>query len=400
MENDEYKIIAKRGNLSLAVKNQNADITNIFEKAVLLDENGEVALDNILVGSALKRGYWEPVDFDENKHIENNNPVRNALIGAAVGDAYGVPYEFLFREKIAKVLKDDMVGSDTNIDFSSPWGNEIPAGAWSDDTSMIVAAMNSMVNKQGIDYEDIMDQFISWWDDKKYTSLDEPFGLGSTVDKALNKARAGVPALECGGTDFQDNGNGALMRILPFSMFCIINNVPDDDMVDIIKKGSSITHAHDISKMACVMYTVFLKNIISTKNKEKAYYRMQNFNYEDYFDEETISHFSRIFNDELSYYSIKESGYVVDTLEGALYSVMNASNYESTVKNAVKIGYDTDTTACVAGSLAGALYGHSDIPERWLDKLKKQDYLDRLSKRFMVLDNAYERAKESGKKKS
>lgn len=76
---------------------------------------------------------------------------------------------------------------------------------------------------------------------------------------------------------------------------------------------------------------------------------------------------------------------------------MNSKNYEETIKNCVRIGYDTDTLGCIAGSLAGVLYGHSDIPKNWLDKLKKQEYLDRLSNRFMVLDNAYER--ENAKKK-
>lgn len=394
MDND-YKIIAKRGNLYLAVKNNNLDLSNIYDKAFIINEKNEIVLDSVLIGSALNRGYWEPVDFDQEKYKENENVVRNALIGAAVGDAFGVPYEFLFRETTSKVLKDEMLGCDTHMDFYSDWGDEVPAGSWSDDTSMIVATMSSMIKNQGIDYEDIMEQFLSWINENKYTSIDKAFGLGGTVEKALARKRRGIDALECGGKDFQDNGNGSLMRILPFSLFCIMNNIDNDEMVEIISNGSALTHGNDISKMACVMYTVFLKGIINTKNKDKAYSRMKNFLYEQYFDSEVIKHFSRILYDELSFNSIKESGYVVDTLEGVLYSVMYSNNYEDTIKKCVRIGYDTDTLGCIAGSIAGTLYGHSDIPRQWLDKLKKQEYLDKLSKRFMILDNVYEREQQS-----
>ncbi len=115
---------------------------------------------------------------------------------------------------------------------------------------------------------------------------------------------------------------------------------------------------------------------------QKAYEKMIFENYQEFFSKDTILHFRNILTDNLKPITIKESGYVVDTFEAVMYSLLNCNNYKDVIIECVKLGYDTDTIACIAGSLAGVIYGYENIPSEWLDKLKKRDYLESLSEKF------------------
>ena len=122
---------------------------------------------------------------------------QSSLVGLAVGDALGVPVEFMSRQDVRKVSLTEMMGKDTPITFESRWGDLITAGAWSDDTSMTIASMESMIYQGGdIDYDDVMTQFLNWWRHGAYCSLSFPFGLGSTVSKARRSTSA-RPAPRC-----------------------------------------------------------------------------------------------------------------------------------------------------------------------------------------------------------
>lgn len=211
--------------------------------------------------------------FDElNPEYFNRNPVVDGLLGLAVGDAFGVPVEFMSREEVRKVNLQEMVGNDYEPHFSSRWGDLIPRGAWSDDTSMTIAAMSSIVRHGGqIDYDDIMKQFLAWWYEGKYSSLQFPFGLGRNVGHALDRYKCGIPAPDCGGNGLRDNGNGALMRIFPFSIYCILNDYDDDETLTLIRHAAGITHGHEINAMSCYLYTLFLRECIRTKNLDIAY---------------------------------------------------------------------------------------------------------------------------------
>lgn len=320
-----------------------------------------------------------------------SDPVTAGLIGQAVGDAFGVPVEFLSRKEVRDLDLQDMVGCDCGLTFESRWGDMIPAGAWSDDTSMTVAAMASIVSKGGrIDYDDIMRQFMMWWVRGRYTSLDFPFGLGNNVSCALDRFVKGVPALECGGKGFMDNGNGALMRIFPFAMYCIIKGYNDGDTLALIRQAAGITHGHEINAMSCYLYTLFLRECLGTGDPKQAYrkvFRMQSADYRKMFSEEAVSAHALLLENDMEAESfdpdrIPESGYVVDSLSVAVCSILKTSSYEDAVKMAVNFGYDTDTNAAITGSIAGAMYGMDAIPARWLSFLRKADELTELGERF------------------
>lgn len=321
-----------------------------------------------------------------------HDPTVDGLLGLAVGDAFGVPVEFMSRKEVREVNLEEMEGSDTIPGFWSTWTDEIPRGAWSDDTSMTIAAMSSIIRNKGkIDYDDIMKQFLAWWDEGKYTSLDYAFGLGNTISHALMQYRDGTPALDCGGKKIRDNGNGALMRIFPFTIYCIKNDYGYEDTFQIIRKGASLTHGHDITAMSCFLYSMLLRECIKTKNPEAAYKTAFGANAEmrcrNLFSEEALVAHGHLFAEDFCQNFDPdtippESGYVVDSLTIAIYSLLHTPNYEDAVKMAVNFGYDTDTNAAITGSIAGAMYGREQIPARWLNALKKKDELIRIGGQF------------------
>ncbi len=187
------------------------------------DINGKILMEGLLLGSIFAHdpgciSQLEEMNctFEElNPSYFDRDPVVDGLIGLATGDAFGVLVEFLSRDEVSKIDLQDMAGNDIPPVIPSRWGELIPSGSWSDDTSMTIAAMFSIILHHGeIDYDDIMKQFLAWWDKGTYSSLEYPFGLGRNISNALNRFRKGTPAIACGGKELMDNGNGALMRII------------------------------------------------------------------------------------------------------------------------------------------------------------------------------------------
>ncbi|MBR6953863.1 MAG: ADP-ribosylglycohydrolase family protein [Clostridia bacterium] len=310
---------------------------------------------------------------------------RNALIGQAVGDAFGVPVEFLPRSTVRAINLLEMTGADSEEPPDSRWGTIIPKGSWSDDTSMTVASMASFVSCGGPDYEDQMRQFTRWWDGGAYCCLAYPFGLGGNISAAMARFRRGVPALECGGRQIMDNGNGALMRILPFSLYCIFRELGPEETVTVSGNGSAITHGHEISRLCCFVWTEFLRALLSGRNVGGAIAAIEDLPYQRWFSETATSAVSFVTEGkirDLRQADIGETGYVVDSLYAALYSMIRGHDYESTIRTAVSLGYDTDTNAAITGTAAGILYGIEDIPARWLSVLRGRPLLDDTAQRF------------------
>ena len=312
--------------------------------------------------------------------------VRNALLGQAVGDAFGVPVEFLSREEVRAIDLKEMAGKDSGVSWDSWWGNRIPKGSWSDDTSMTLASMASFIRKNGrIDYEDQMRQFLRWWDHKEYCCLSSPFGLGGTVSDSMERFRKGTEAIRCGGTGTMDNGNGALMRILPFSMYCIAHALSPDQTAEVVSNGSAMTHGHDISKMSCMIWTELLRGLAEGHSLKECIVRLESIPYGKWFSAEAVAAHSMITEKKtllLTEKDIGETGYVVDTLYSAIYSLVHAEDYEMSIRNAVGLGYDTDTAGAVAGTAAGILYGADGIPARWTGALRKREVLEETARQF------------------
>ena len=249
--------------------------------------------------------------------------LRDAVYGAAVGDALGVPYEFKARGSFECT---GMVGF-TGFHFQ-------PTGTWSDDTALLLATSASIKAKGGrVDIADIRLNFEDWYYDGEFAIDKNVFDVGNSTAGAITEGigRSGV----------NSNGNGSLMRIAPLAY--------TDASDDVIREVSAITHAHEISCEACVQFVHILRNPALAQEVELP----------------------------SSIDQVKSSGFVKHTFEAAIWCFTHTSNYRDCVLMAVNMGDDTDTTACVAGALAGEVYGYDAIPAEWLEVLRGKDIIER-----------------------
>ena len=300
--------------------------------------------------------------------------IKAVMLGHAVGDALGVPVEFCERDGLAAKPVTNMVGYGTY-----PY----PEGCWSDDTSMSLAALDSLASGE-LDFDDIMVKFGEWYYDDEYTPTGEMFDVGNTCSYAIDNYFAyHKPIEECGLTGERSNGNGSLMRIHPFVLYAYAKQMSIDEWLGVIVKASALTHAHDRSKIGCLIYTFVLMNLLKDKGKDGIQEGLKKAkHYLNACAEFTT--YERIFKNDFAALprdEIKSSGYVVDTLEAALWCLLTTANYRDCVLKAVNLGDDTDTIAAIAGGLAGALYGYDAIPSEWLEALKRRDYIEGMCER-------------------
>ena len=309
-----------------------------------------------------------------------DNIWKSGIYGLVVGDAMGVPVEFTSREDRKLDPVTDMRGYGT---YSQP------EGTWSDDSSMALATLVSIRDKGEIDYNDIMDKFSDWCMYGAYTPFDEVFDIGIATSRAIMKYSTGANPLQSGGETEWDNGNGSLMRILPVCLY-IFEQQKDmklsyDEAIDIIHNCSALTHAHLRSKTACGIYYFLVKAILDESGEiiERLQLGVNNaFKYYSKNIQNELDKYNRIASlTEFKYTTenqIKSTGYVVHTLEAAIWCLVNTSSYEEVILKAVNLGDDTDTIAAITGGLAGLYYGYNNIPDKWISKLQKKDWIDSL----------------------
>ena len=311
-----------------------------------------------------------------------NNIWKSGIYGLIIGDAMGVPVEFGTREEREKKPIRDMTGYGTY--------NQ-PEGTWSDDSSMALATLASIRDKGKIDYKDIMDRFHDWCMYGEYTPFGEVFDIGIATSRAVMKYSNGAGPLESGGATEWDNGNGSLMRILPVCLYLFEQqkslNISDDEVIDMVHNCSALTHAHIRSKLACGIYYFLVRAVLIKGGEltERLQIGIDNaFEYYGKNDENELGSYNRLIS--LSQFKntskelIKSTGYVVYTLEAAIWCLINTSSYKEAVLKAVNLGDDTDTIAAVTGGLAGLYYTYDGIPVSWRAKVQKKNWIDSLLK--------------------
>ena len=304
-----------------------------------------------------------------------NNQYLGAIIGHAVGDAMGFPTEFSKREELLKSPVIEMIDSP---DVGQP------AGSWSDDTAMEIATIDSFIQKKYFDYKDIMDKWVKWISKSEYTPTGVAFDIGRTCLKAIKKYCNGTAPLQCGSTSINENGNGSLMRILPVALYAYSKKLDDTSIHKLTNEVSSLTHAHEVSRLGCYIYVQFIICLLKGNTKQEAYKHIQYLDYSAY-DMHSLKLYTRILDEQIEVQrldQIKSTGYIVDTLESAIWIFMNAQHYKEAIIASTNIGGDTDTIGAIVGSMAGIYYGFDSIPSNWLDKLQRKDYLIELVDRF------------------
>jgi ADP-ribosyl-[dinitrogen reductase] hydrolase len=285
-----------------------------------------------------------------------------ALLGLAVGDALGTALEFSPRDDRAEPLTD-MVGG-------GPFG--LRAGEWTDDTAMALALANSLDVDHSLDPRDLMDRFVDWWKNGEYSCTGRCFDIGVTTRAALEKwLRTGDPY--AGSIDPNTAGNGSLMRLAPVA---IRHRRDRDSRRDVSSRQSKTTHGAAEAVDACVLYADLLAeaiegepraNILSPRGFAGA------------------TRIEKIANGAWrgkARKSVRGSGYVVAALEAALWCVASSSDFRGAVLRAANLREDADTTAAIAGQLAGAIYGLSGIPSEWLERLAWRDRVEEAARRL------------------
>lgn len=302
--------------------------------------------------------------------------IKAAFFGFAVGDALGVPYEFRDREKMEKQPAIEMRGYGT-------WNQ--PVGTWSDDSSLAFCLAESLT--KSYDLNDMAQNFINWRSNGYWGAHHNLFDIGNATRFAIELLQKGTSPLLSGGMTEDDNGNGSLMRILPIMFY--IKDLSIEERYTKVKEVSSITHAHFRSVFACFIYVEFALQLLQGKSKYDAYTQMQqmvnSFISKNDFNKTEIEKFKRILVHDIlkeKEYDIYSSGYVLHTLEASLWCLFATETYSEAVLKAVNLGGDTDTTACVAGGLAGLLYGYESIPSTWVDVIARKKDIEDLCERF------------------
>lgn len=308
------------------------------------------------------------------KHV-NISKCKAAILGLIVGDALGVPAEFKSRRTMKNDPITDMVGYGTH--------NQ-PAGTWSDDSSMVIATMEWLgeIKDNQPDYTLLMEKFSNWLMHGDYTPYGEVFDCGISTSRAIINYGKGMHPLECGGKSEWENGNGSLMRILPAALF-YAETLATDEMEgkEFIYNLSSLTHGHLRSKMACLIYAKLISDLICNPDKDKMEIVKKSIAVcKRHFDSATEKeNYARMWNvpafASIEETDIRSSGYVVDTLEAAIWCFLNTDNYKDCVLKAVNLGEDTDTVGAVAGGLAGLYYGMEAIPRKWIELLPKKEWI-------------------------
>ncbi|WP_296887637.1 ADP-ribosylglycohydrolase family protein [uncultured Methanobrevibacter sp.] len=294
--------------------------------------------------------------------------VKDGIIGLIIGDALGVPVEFTSREALKEDPVTDMEGYGTY---------NMPPGTWSDDSALAIATMASIVNKQAINYEDMMNEFVAWMKDGKYMQYHDTFDCGITTASGIYNYINGTEPVNCGETGDRDNGNGSLMRILPLAF------IPDIDY-ESIENVSGLTHGHLRSKISCVFYIEIARSMLENDLTIDEHINLANNKIKEYYkDSGELHHFNRIFNNDLNDEdTISSKGYVIATFESVIYSLKTTDNYRDAVLRAVNLGRDTDTVAAICGGLAGIYYGYDAIPIHWIESIPKIDKVLELCERY------------------
>lgn len=271
---------------------------------------------------------------------------------------------------------NDMVGYGTY---------NLPAGTWSDDSSLTFCLAESLCSGYNTDH--MGELFVKWYYQDYWTATGEVFDIGIGTRNALYKIKNGTKAELAGGREENDNGNGSLMRILP--LVFAIKDLPIKERFERTKHVSSITHGHIRAVMSCFYYLEFAKQLIEGKTKFDIYRTLQTsiplFFTEIGIDQAEIEYFNRLLKAniaDLPLSEIRSGGYVIETIEACIWCILTTENYKEAVLKAVNLGHDTDTTAAVTGGLAGLLYGFDGIPSEWINSLARKSDIEELVERY------------------
>jgi ADP-ribosylglycohydrolase len=293
---------------------------------------------------------------------------RGTLLGLSVGDALGAAVEFEAPGRFAPV---------TEYRGGGPHG--LGPGEWTDDTSMALALADSIA-ETGWDLDDQAQRYLEWWRQGKYSVTDHCFDIGRTTLTALMRFERTGDARRSGDADESASGNGSIMRLAPVPI-AYASLFPDRlaDLMEKAAESSLPTHASPQCVSGCLYLTLVLcgfihglpREIVFSSEWEHSQWLLANYTLHPEI-EAVVQGSYRTKRPP----KIRGSGYVVESLEAALWAFHDAADFREAVLKAVNLGDDADTTGAVCGQLAGAFWGESGIPATWRERLARREMLE------------------------
>lgn len=309
----------------------------------------------------------------------DKDKVLGGLYGLLVGDALGVPYEFKRPTQIPPYEQIDMCPP---VGYDRAW-NHIPPGTYSDDGAQALCLLDTYASSDGgpLNTLALRGRLINWMNNG-YMSVDgNTFDIGSQTGAALRSLAAGGVVDPLNKAQFCSNGS--LMRSLPVALWLTAEHASDQQLMADAAAHSALTHPYIRNTIAVQMYTIVASRLLYGNGILEAIASSlqaleQHYSNTRYKDEWKIVVTGE--NCELA-----GTGYSVDSLWSSLYAVLHATSYEDAVKRAIQYGNDTDTTGCIAGGLAGIVFGLSGIPNRWLEQLRgREDLINPLAAELLL----------------
>lgn len=320
--------------------------------------------------SFLQNGrWWSLAGNDPSQAIPSRaERVSGGLWGLLIGDALGVPYEFAPAKRIPERKRIEM---DPPVEFlRSHWG--VKPGTWSDDGAQALCLLATLLERGEVDPHDLMDRIARWYRDGYFAVDRNVFDVGLQTTQSITAFLRGVPAISTGRSDEMGNGNGSLMRVMPLALW---HTGSDEDLVAQARLQSRPTHAHARSELSCALVCLWARRLMANSVDAwmEAVEIVEGLVPPGSPDRHELDTAVRP-REELP---AKGSGYVVDTLHSVRLA-MRERTFEDVVRAAVALGNDTDTTACVAGGVAGVKFGIQGIPRRWHKILRGKELVEPL----------------------
>ncbi|MBS9996654.1 ADP-ribosylglycohydrolase family protein [Vibrio alginolyticus] len=302
---------------------------------------------------------------------------QGAIVGLALGDALGTSLEFCPKDSYTPL--QDIVGG-------GPF--HLKPGQWTDDTSMMLCLADSMLALGKHEARDQINRYIAWWQEGHNSVTGRCFDIGNTVSAALELYKA-INEANAGSSDEQSAGNGSLMRLAPIPIFySSFRYASQEDVVKAARLSSITTHAEQRAVEACqimawLIYQI-LDDVDSTLTKATLFKRLLNYWGKADIHDDLAAVVQGSFLTK-SRKNIRGTGFVVQSLEAALWSFAHSDNFKDGVLLAANLGEDAETTAVIYGQLAGAFYGYSQLPRSWLEKLAWQNHIKEQATLLMII---------------
>ena len=291
---------------------------------------------------------------------------KGALLGLAVCDALGAPLEFKRRDTYHHVTG-----------MASGGHFKLEAGTYTDDTAMALCLAESLLESDGHNPDDQMKRYVRWYLEGHMSATGRCIGMGKNTWRALRQfIDTGIHSSHPGGT--QADGNGSLMRLAPIALYYA--NEPDKAL-EYAALSSRTTHSSELAEACCVLMAWLMVGAMQRLTKSEllheAYWQGDNIHDE-------VMLIARGSYKAKSRDEINSSGYVVHTLEAALWAFYHTETFEDGALLAVNLGEDADTVGAVYGQLAGAYYGYSAIPGGWLTRLSNRSEIETFAERLLT----------------